>query len=421
MTDVAIQVQGLGKQYKLGAARKSYKTLRESLAHIVRASVGGRNGKNASGDAQKFWALKDVNFEVKTGEVIGIIGRNGAGKSTLLKILSRITDPTEGEVDILGRVGSLLEVGTGFHPELTGRENIYLNGAILGMKRGEVARKFDEIVAFAETEKFLDTPVKYYSSGMYMRLAFAVAANLEPDILIVDEVLAVGDATFQRKCLGRMGEVAESGRTVLFVSHNMSAVQQLCSRCVMLRQGQVRADGPVADVVAMYLREAAPSSTVSRPAKDNGEPTIVKAKVSSAGSDADAKIRFDLDISCARTMPVAMDIRLSDGSGFAVGLASLGTFDPGQMIELAPGVTRVSATVHGGRLAVGSYLASLDLTTPFVRFYDRLDNALIFDISRPPTAGYERVLMQGWGLGSYEIPAELLSVEPVETSGEQPI
>jgi lipopolysaccharide transport system ATP-binding protein len=200
------------------------------------------------------WALKDVSFEVKRGEVVGIIGRNGAGKSTLLKILSRITEPTEGYADIIGRVGSLLEVGTGFHPELTGRENIYLNGSILGMKRAEIERRFDEIVAFAEIERFIDTPVKYYSSGMYVRLAFAVAAHLEPEILLVDEVLAVGDAAFQKKCLGKMQEVGREGRTILFVSHNMTAVQNLCQRCVWLDSGRTSEDGPSGQVISSYLK-----------------------------------------------------------------------------------------------------------------------------------------------------------------------
>ena len=211
--------------------------------------------RNGSGENNTIWALKDVSFEVQKGEVLGIIGRNGAGKTTLLKILSRVTEPTEGEVRIRGRVGSLLEVGTGFHPELTGRENIFLNGAILGMRREEIKKKFDEIVAFAEIEKFLDTPVKRYSSGMYVRLAFAVAAHLEPEILIVDEVLAVGDAQFQKKCLGKMGDVAKEGRTVLFVSHNMQAVQTLCNTSVLLADGRIEAHGEVNAVVNAYLNK----------------------------------------------------------------------------------------------------------------------------------------------------------------------
>ena len=210
--------------------------------------------RSSTPDDTDLWALRDVSFEVKRGEVVGIIGRNGAGKSTLLKILSRITEPTAGSAKIHGRVGSLLEVGTGFHPELTGRENIYLNGAILGMRRAEIERKFDEIVAFAEIERFLDTPVKRYSSGMYVRLAFAVAAHLEPEILLVDEVLAVGDAQFQKKCLGKMGDVAKEGRTVLFVSHNMVAVQTLCQRAFWLDSGQLKAQGEVGTIVTTYLR-----------------------------------------------------------------------------------------------------------------------------------------------------------------------
>jgi lipopolysaccharide transport system ATP-binding protein len=258
MGDIAIRVDGLGKQYRLGR-RERYKTLRESI--MQRLAIPYRrlqsvfqhsNGKAPNGDGI-FWALKDVSFEVKHGEMLGVIGRNGAGKSTLLKILSRITEPTEGYADICGRVGSLLEVGTGFHPELTGRENIYLNGAILGMTRREIARKFDEIVAFAEIEKFLDTAVKHYSSGMYMRLAFAVAAHLDPEILVIDEVLAVGDAQFQNKCLGKMGEVAKEGRTLLFVSHNMAAVQSLCHRVLWLRTGSVADDGPALKIVRQYL------------------------------------------------------------------------------------------------------------------------------------------------------------------------
>jgi lipopolysaccharide transport system ATP-binding protein len=254
MADIAIRVSNLSKLYRIGARQQRHDTLRDSIAAMFEAPKRwfSRNGQAEREDT--IWALKDVSFEVKHGEVVGIIGRNGAGKSTLLKILSRITKPTEGSVEIHGRVGSLLEVGTGFHPELTGRENIYLNGAILGMKRAEIDRKFDEIVAFAEIEKFLDTPVKRYSSGMYVRLAFAVAAHLEPEILIVDEVLAVGDAQFQKKCLGKMGDVAKEGRTVLFVSHNMGALQTLCDRAYWLDAGQMNADGLVNEVVTKYLR-----------------------------------------------------------------------------------------------------------------------------------------------------------------------
>lgn len=256
MSDTAIRVNNLGKLYHIGAKQKRHDTLRDTITAAFDAPRRwfSRNGNAAS--EQDLWALKDVSFEVKHGEVVGIIGRNGAGKSTLLKILSRITRPTTGSVEIHGRVGSLLEVGTGFHPELTGRENIYLNGAILGMKRAEINQKFDEIVAFAEIEKFLDTPVKRYSSGMYVRLAFAVAAHLEPEILIVDEVLAVGDAQFQKKCLGKMGDVAKQGRTVLFVSHNMAAVRMLCDTAIWLSTGSITRTGDIESVTSAYMQSA---------------------------------------------------------------------------------------------------------------------------------------------------------------------
>jgi lipopolysaccharide transport system ATP-binding protein len=261
MTDnFAIKAVNLGKQYHIASARRaSYKTFREAvvraagapirrIGHLMRGQLEAAAGRN-----EKFWALRDVSFEIQPGEVVGIIGRNGAGKSTLLKILSRITEPTAGYADITGRVGSLLEVGTGFHPELTGKENVYLNGAILGMTRSEITRKFDEIVDFSAVEKFIETPVKHYSSGMRLRLAFAVAAHLEPEILIIDEVLAVGDAAFQRKCLDKMQNISEHGRTVLFVSHNMPAITRLCERTILLDQGNVIADGPSETVVGAYL------------------------------------------------------------------------------------------------------------------------------------------------------------------------
>jgi lipopolysaccharide transport system ATP-binding protein len=250
MSTPAIRAAGLGKRYRLGE-HHSFGSLRESLVNGVR-SVTRRRSRS---ERASIWALRDVSFEIAPGEAVGIIGRNGAGKSTLLKVLSRITEPTTGRAEIRGRVGSLLEVGTGFHPELTGRENISLNGAILGMRRAEIAAKFDEIVAFAEVERFIDTPVKRYSSGMYLRLAFAVAAHLEPEILLVDEVLAVGDSAFQKKCLGKMGDVTRQGRTVLFVSHNLAAVANLCSRAVMLDQGRIVAEGPSGQVVDRYVAD----------------------------------------------------------------------------------------------------------------------------------------------------------------------
>jgi len=262
MNDIAIRVDHLGKEYRLGE-RLPYRTLRDDISHLFRSS----NPQSAIRNSQSegiLWALKDVSFEVKRGEVIGIIGRNGAGKSTLLKILSRITEPTEGYAEINGRVGSLLEVGTGFHNELTGRENIYFNGAILGMKKKEIDHKFDEIVAFAEMEKFLDTPVKHYSSGMYVRLGFAVAAYLEQEILMVDEVLAVGDAIFQKKCLGKMNDLAKEGRTVVFVTHNMTAISNLCTQGLLLTQGSLNYSGTATDAVRYYLSQNGQSPNVEQ-------------------------------------------------------------------------------------------------------------------------------------------------------------
>jgi lipopolysaccharide transport system ATP-binding protein len=264
MSDIAIRVEGLSKRYSIGGKQERYKTLRDACADILVSPFRRLRTQRAAahewnGDAH-IWALRDVSLEVRHGEVVGVIGPNGAGKSTLLKIFSRITEPTKGYAEIQGRVGSLLEVGTGFHGELTGRENIYLNGAILGMRRAEIERKFDEIVAFAEVEKFVDMPVKHYSSGMYLRLAFAVAAHLEPEILLVDEVLAVGDAAFRKKCLGKMGHISEEGRTVLFVSHDMGSITHLCSRSILLQQGSIVADGATQDVVAAYMSRIADTS-----------------------------------------------------------------------------------------------------------------------------------------------------------------
>ncbi|MGA2186668.1 MAG: ABC transporter ATP-binding protein [Bryobacteraceae bacterium] len=290
MTDVAIRVENLGKRYEIGAARQNrgrfrYKSVRDSIANIAavpfrraRALLEAhRNGTDA--EETTIWALKDVSFEVKRGEVVGVIGRNGAGKSTLLKVLSRITEPSQGRVEICGRVGSLLEVGTGFHPELTGRDNVYLNGAILGMRHREIDRHFDAIVHFAEIERFIDTPVKHYSSGMYLRLAFAVAAHLEPEILLIDEVLAVGDAAFQRKCLGKMGEVAREGRTVLFVSHNIQAISALTRRCALMSSGRCEAIDATDLIVTKYLAEGSTGDLSYVDFPNSSTPIITRVEV----------------------------------------------------------------------------------------------------------------------------------------------
>ena len=269
MSDTVIHTEGLGKRYRIGAAHSRPRNFREAIARTATAPFRNlarlrhADGRGSGSQTELVWALRDLSIQVRHGEVLGVIGRNGSGKSTLLKLLSRITNPTTGYAEIRGRVGSLLEVGTGFHPELTGRDNVYLNGSILGLDRASITRRFDEIVAFAEVERFIDTPVKRYSSGMYLRLAFAVAAHLEPEILLVDEVLAVGDAAFQRKCLGRMGRAAEEGRTVLFVSHNMTAVQGLCSRAIWLGEGELKDEGPPGAVVSRYLQDAAATLTAA--------------------------------------------------------------------------------------------------------------------------------------------------------------
>lgn len=282
MSDIAIRAEGLGKAYKithqLGEGARRYRTLREDLIKYVQS----RFNRSQSPSVEIIWALRDVSFELERGTALGVIGRNGAGKSTLLKLLSRITRPSEGEADVYGRIGSLLEVGTGFHPELTGRENIFLNGAVLGMKRHEIQQRFDEIVEFSGVEKFLDTPVKRYSSGMYMRLAFSVAAHLETEILLVDEVLAVGDAAFQRKCLGKMGDVARAGRTVIFVSHQMAAVQTLCEKTLLLDQGRLRNIGVSSEIVREYIKNKIPQSahfSPNHPRRGTGLARYTQARI----------------------------------------------------------------------------------------------------------------------------------------------
>lgn len=294
MSTLAIDVVGLGKEYHIGGPQKSYHRLTDQLADMAltpfrRAAKLLRGQAHGAAELDEaIWAIKDISFQIKTGEVVGILGRNGAGKSTLLKILAGITEPTEGYADLYGRIGSLLEVGTGFHPELTGRENISLYGAILGMKKAEIRRKLDEIVAFAEIDKFLDTPVKHYSSGMYVRLAFSVAAHLEPEILLVDEVLAVGDMAFQRKCLGKMDDVAQEGRTVIFVSHNMGLLQQLCERGIFLQQGRICKDGTIKEAVDAYLQTLEQLETIDlserTDRKGQGKVRLIRAEVTNGSS-----------------------------------------------------------------------------------------------------------------------------------------
>jgi lipopolysaccharide transport system ATP-binding protein len=293
-----IRVEDLGKSYRITRRnREPYSTLRDVLAQSGRSLVARLrhpfSGALDADGAEQFWALRELSFEVRQGDRIGVIGRNGAGKSTLLKLLSRITEPTIGRISLKGRVASLLEVGTGFHPELTGRENIFLNGSILGMSKQEIRRKFDEIVAFAEVERFLDTPVKRYSSGMYVRLAFSVAAHLEPEILIVDEVLAVGDAQFQQKCLGKMEDVGNEGRTVLFVSHNMGSINRLCSRCLLLDKGQLVASGDNQSVIRQYLSNSSSATMFELPQDPEREMSLRRVMLNPDRTDRSAEIRYD--------------------------------------------------------------------------------------------------------------------------------
>jgi lipopolysaccharide transport system ATP-binding protein len=353
MSKSVIQVENLSKMYRISlGARDEYKTLRESISQAVARPFRRRNGtagQSAGGD--EVWALNDVSFNVRPGEVLGIIGRNGAGKSTLLKILSQITQPTRGRIEMRGRVGSLLEVGTGFHPELTGRENIYLNGAILGMTRREIRAKFDEITAFAEIDRYLDTPVKRYSSGMYMRLAFAVASHLEPEILIVDEVLAVGDAQFQKKCLGRMSAVSREGRTVLFVSHNMSAIKSLCGRAILVEKGRIAADGSADDVVNRYLTDGGAAASrngiipedAPRFSDIKGEARVVSVRLTDlAGNDVNQLYfgqPFRIGMSCDVRTPIEdahLEISIStiDGTHVTYSSNTDGGVEP---LSLAPG------------------------------------------------------------------------------------
>jgi lipopolysaccharide transport system ATP-binding protein len=400
MTDLAIRVSNLSKLYRIGE-NDTHRTLRDVLANSVerpvRAARSWLKRENRSQTAENtIWALKDVSFDVKRGEAVGIIGRNGAGKSTLLKILSRITEPTEGRVEGYGRVGSLLEVGTGFHPELTGRENIYLNGAILGMTRSEINRKFDEIVAFSEIEKFLDTPVKRYSSGMYVRLAFAVAAHLEPEILIVDEVLAVGDAEFQKKCLGKMGNVAQGGRTVLFVSHNMDAIQQLCPRCILLEKGQLIAQGDSAGTIANYLSSHSYRTRpdgwidVSRLERTGtGEARFVEVQYSSLSRAtgfrpySNGPLEFLLTIESDASRSVgSLAVFLSSQLGTK--LINADTVLLGQVIRLRKGSNKVRLRIEKLHLNPGVYRVGLWLADPISSransAYDYIESAFEIEV-----------------------------------------
>jgi lipopolysaccharide transport system ATP-binding protein len=376
MSEIAVQVDNVSKRYAIGERRRSYATLRDRLVSSMSA-VFSRRARVGVDASNTMWALKDVSFGVKQGEVVGVIGRNGAGKSTLLKLLSRITAPTHGRIEINGRVSSLLEVGTGFHAELTGRENVYLNGTILGMKRAEVVRKFDEIVAFAGVEQFIDTPVKRYSSGMYLRLAFAVAAHLQPEILIVDEVLAVGDADFQKKCLGKMEGVADQGRTIFFVSHNMQAITRLCKRVLYLEDGQLRLDGSPHDVVKTYLHSGLGTMAirewpdpVKAPRGGVARLWAVRVRTEDGGYSDNIDIRKSVGIEIEYEVLKpgckfrgAIDLYNDEGVLLFVALEA----DPAWRKRIRPpGRYRSTAWIPGNYLAEGTMIAnvSLDMVEP---------------------------------------------------------
>ncbi len=406
MGDVALRVENLGKRYRLGQ-RQRYLALRDSLAQAMQIPVralgsllNGRSKENGLASDNYIWALKDVSFEVKLGESIGIIGRNGAGKSTLLKILSRITEPTEGYAEIHGRVGSLLEVGTGFHPELTGRENIYLNGAILGMKKAEIDRKFDEIVDFAEIDKFIDTPAKHYSSGMYMRLAFAVAAHLEPEVLVVDEVLAVGDSVFQKKSLGKMDEVTKEGRTVLFVSHQMAAVTRLCRQVIWIEAGQIRMWGPTEQVVTEYLTGWANREGEYRWEDGFANPgeiafrlqgVCIRNEYGEITSKTDIRKPFwiELRYSLLEPLPFArVGVLIKTAQGFSV-FEAYDTDDSRYLGPRQPGNYLVTCEIPGDLLNAERYFLSVNAGMPNVRNLAYAEGILVFDVEDTGGVGSE--------------------------------
>jgi lipopolysaccharide transport system ATP-binding protein len=395
----AIRVDNLSKSYRLGEpGRPSYRTLRESVTDSAAGAwrglkrfgsrLAGKSSAAGISDPREFWALKNVSFEVMPGEVVGIIGRNGAGKSTLLKIMSRITEPTYGRVQLRGRVGSLLEVGTGFHPELTGRENIYMNGSILGMSRREITRAFDAIVDFSEVEQFLDTPVKRYSSGMYVRLAFAVAAHLEPEILIVDEVLAVGDARFQKKCLGKMKEASRQQRTVLFVSHNMAAVRSLCNKALLINGGILENQGRTEEITNRYLSSGlefgSSSFNTSRHIRSSPECRIVDAWLAVDGERTQSVVwqqpfEITMIIEVASTVRLSPEYLVRDQTQYPILLAPTGHYQGFEKV-LLPGQYIISSTCDGLRLAGGSYYVDLMLAETNHRFYEYYECALCLDV-----------------------------------------
>jgi lipopolysaccharide transport system ATP-binding protein len=401
MQEPIIEIRNISKKYQINHERGRYVALRDIISGVVKnplrflkskaKQIAGINTK------EDFWAVKDLSVTINKGDIVGVIGRNGAGKSTLLKILSQITPPSTGEIKVHGKIGSLLEVGTGFHPELTGRENIFLNGAILGMKRSEIARKFDDIVAFAEVEKFLDTPVKYYSSGMYVRLAFSVAAHMEPDILIVDEVLAVGDAEFQKKCLGKMREITQQkDRTILFVSHNINAIQQLCTKCLLLEKGRMVAYGETEEIIDLYANNNNELNAINEYAT-NPLKSVQISKITLHNNKSEPSTNFPISASFTITVTFIALQRLEGvfislyfyKQGEIVLVSSLSD----QTLALSsfePGTYTVSVKVPGLTFNIGNYYFDALIAKPFVEVYTEIKNVYfeIQDINNPKTAVY---------------------------------
>lgn len=378
---------------------KGYTALRDVLANRVKNLF---KSKVSAGLAEEFWALKDISFNINQGDRLGIIGRNGAGKSTLLKLLSRISEPTSGKITIKGRVASLLEVGTGFHPELTGRENIFLNGAILGMSRTEIKSKFDEIVDFAEIERFLDTPVKRYSSGMYVRLAFAVAAHLEPEILIVDEVLAVGDVQFQNKCLGKMDDVSKKeGRTVIFVSHNMNAIRTLCNRGLLLKKGQIAIDGSVEDVINDYMMEnESTKSNVYEVKKDTLNPYFKSVELITPKIQYNEDVKLNINIESGISTQLGIEVEVHDERGQRISYSSTSPMQ-GELVKISEKETKnIELIINNLQLASGEYFIYLWLIKPWAEEYDHITTPFKFSInfSDPFNSGFD--FKQSYNRGS---------------------
>jgi lipopolysaccharide transport system ATP-binding protein len=387
-----LEIHNVSKLFRIRNAQKA-DTLREQLSINYLFSSSQRNKTD-------FWALKDISFTVMPGETLGIIGKNGAGKSTLLKILSRITSPTSGRILARGRMASLLEVGTGFHPELTGRENIYLNGAILGMRKHEIRAKIDAIIDFSGTEQFIETPLKHFSSGMQLRLAFAVAAFLEPEILVIDEVLAVGDSEFQKRCLGKMEEVSKSGRTILFVSHQLAALESLCKQSILLQKGNIICKGSTNDVITEYLR----FGTQNCFEREDVTQQIGFKRINIQGH-SQGTFKIDILIESETDRSVAVDIRLKNYMLQPAAFGSLGTLDSKEIVSLRKGQNKISLILDLNLVSYGSYYLSFDLTEPFVQYFDRIEDCL--NLVHSSSSGEKKLPDQSWNLGSCALPITL--------------